>query len=124
MINSFPSSYNSIKKELLEQVNIAKAEFEDFQNSKMNIITEHFGRADTSVEICELSSGNTITVIHKDGEAKIFPSIYEMVCYETGHRENVERFYCDEEQLEFIYENFTDYQDIVANFDVENTKRK
>lgn len=90
----------------------------------MTIITEHFGRADTSIEIVELSPGNTITVVHKDGEAKIFPSIYEMVCYEQGMRENVDRFYCDEKQLEFVYENFTSYQDIVNNFDVKNTKRK
>jgi translation elongation factor P/translation initiation factor 5A len=87
------------------------------------IITEHFGKADTSVEVVELSNGN-ITVIHKDGEAIIFSSIYEMTIYSTNPHTSCERFYCKEEQLEFVYENFTDYQDIVDNFDVKNTKRK
>jgi len=88
-----------------------------------NIITEHFGKADTSIEICELSSSNTITTIHKDGEAIIFPSIYEAFKYERGQGIEVERFYCAEEQLEYIYENFVSYQDIVNNFDVKTTKR-
>ena len=86
------------------------------------IITEHFGKADTSIEICELSPGNNITVIHKDGEAIIFISIYEAIKYQFSHE--IERFYCDEEQLGFIYEYFTSYQDIIDNFDVEHTKRK
>ena len=87
-----------------------------------HIITEHFGKADTSIEVVELSSGN-ITTIHKDGEAIIFPSIYEAFQYESGQGIEVERFYCAEEQLEYIYENFVSYQDIVNNFDVKITKR-
>lgn len=88
-----------------------------------NIITEHFGKADTSIEICELSAGNNITVIYKDGEAIIFISMYEAVQYQHSHEHEIERFYCNEEQLEFIYNNFTSYQDIIDNFDVKNTKR-
>ena len=88
------------------------------------IITEHFGRADTSVEICELSSGNTITTIHKDGEAIIFPSIYEAFLYASTGDNVIERFYCDEKQLEYVYENFDSYEDIVNNFDITIGKRK
>lgn len=86
------------------------------------VITEHFGKADTSIEIVELGSSN-ITVIHKDGEAIVFPSIYDSFLYEDTGDNVIERFYCYEEQLEFIYNNFTSYQDIVNNFDVKNTKR-
>lgn len=89
-----------------------------------NIITEHFGKANTSIEICELSPGNNITVIHKDGEAIIFPSIHEAACYRLYSKNNIDRFYCDEIQLEFVYENFNSYQDIKDNFNIENTKRK
>ena len=87
------------------------------------LVSEHFGRADTSIEIDELSKG-TITVIHKDGEAIIFPSIYVMCMYQTSGSDSLERFYCDESQLDFVYSNFKDYYDIVNNFDAENTKRK
>ena len=90
----------------------------------MKIFSEHFGKADTSIEIVELSEGNHITVIHKDGEAIIFPSIHTAFLYESTGNNDVERFYCDEVQLEFVYENFTNYYDIKNNFDVETTKRK
>jgi len=42
----------------------------------------------------------------------------------TMHGRQEERFYCNEEQLEFVYENFNSYQDIKDNFNVKNTKRK
>ncbi len=124
-INSSPYLKESdLSVILLHLVSQVEREFEN----KRNIITEHFGRADTSVEIVELSAGNNITVIHRDGEAIIFPSIYLGMVYkfygEQTFGEKIDRIYCNEDQLEFVYENFTYYQDIKDNFDVENTKRK
>ena len=37
---------------------------------------------------------------------------------------DVERFYCEESQLDFVIENFKSFEDIADNFDIINTKRK
>lgn len=93
------------------------------REKKFNIISEHFGRADRTVEIVQLSDSD-ISVYHIDGEAIIFPSIYEMFEYHKTGSNAIQRFYCDEAQLDFVYSNFKDYYDIVNNFDIKNTKRK
>jgi hypothetical protein len=90
---------------------------------KYKVQNEHFGRADQLIEIATLEKASVCTII-KDGEATIFPSIYDATKYVFTKNNAIERFYCNEEQLEFIYSYFADYYDISSNFDVETSKRK
>ena len=86
------------------------------------IISEYFGKADTSIWVIALEESN-ICLTHVDGEAIIFPDIYSMGQYHFSGIQ-VERYYCDESQIDFVTENFKSFADIADNFDIVNTKRK
>ena len=65
---------------------------------------EHFRKADELYECRHDDDGNGIHVFIKDGEAIVFPSLYDLflrVC----EGEEVERFYCSEEFLSQLYES-------------------
>lgn len=69
------------------------------------IHTEHLRKADESYEIRHDNNGNAIHVYHTDGEAIVFPSLFDMITYLfTSVTTNVERFYLDESQLGMLYE--------------------
>lgn len=106
------------------------SQFEERHEEKQNVtktsyrmIDEHFGKADTSIEIVDLGEGN-ICVIHSGGMAEIYQSIHDMASKRFLSKSNIEYLTCEEKQLEFIYTYFKDYYDIKNNFDVINTKRK
>ncbi len=68
------------------------------------IHTEHFDKADCSYEIRHDNNGNAIHVLHKDGEAIVFPSIYDLFNYESTGDSSIERFYLNESDLDKLYE--------------------
>lgn len=66
--------------------------------------TEHFGKADATYEIRHDNNDNAIHVLIKDGEACVFPSLYDLVQYQFFGRQ-VERIYCLEKELSKYYES-------------------
>lgn len=112
-VNEYKSFMESVEK--TEKPKLVKTSY--------RMVDEHFGKADTSIEIVDLGEGN-ICVIHRDGEAKIYQSIYDMASKEFLDNSPIECLFVQEKQLEFIYTYFKDYYDIKNNFDIINTKRK
>jgi hypothetical protein len=65
---------------------------------------EHLRKADELYEVRHDNDGNAIHIFIKDGEAIIFPTLWDLIshqCY-NGIPE-VERFYLDEEELINLY---------------------
>lgn len=64
---------------------------------------EHLVKADELYEIRHDSNGNAIHVFIKDGEAIVFPTLWDFIKYEILGDANVERFYLGEHELVNLY---------------------
>ena len=67
------------------------------------IHNEHFQKADDSYEVRHDGNGNAIHVYIKDGEAIVFPTMYDCGTYLYIRDNDIERFYILEENLEWLY---------------------
>lgn len=65
---------------------------------------EHLRKADENYEIRHDNSGNVIHVYYTDGEAIVFPTLHDLVI-RVYFGEESERFYCEEEFLNDLYES-------------------
>lgn len=70
---------------------------------------EHFRKADESYEIRHDNIGNAIHVFITDGEAIVFPTLFDFFSYCYLGRPNIERFYLEERLLDNLY-SFEEYQ--------------
>jgi hypothetical protein len=66
---------------------------------------EMLRKADESYEIRHDHHGNAIHVYIKDGDAIVFPSLWDLIQYEFMGGSNIERFYVAEEQLSDLYDS-------------------
>jgi hypothetical protein len=64
---------------------------------------EHLRKADELYEVRHDDNSNAIHVFIKDGEAIIFPSLWDLVQYKYLGVNDIERFYLDEEELSKLY---------------------
>lgn len=69
----------------------------------MALHNEHLAKADESYEIRHDNNGNAIHVFIKDGEARVFPSLWDLIRYEYLGDSYVERFYLNEHELTNLY---------------------
>lgn len=72
---------------------------------------EHLRKADELYECRHDNNGNAIHVYIKDGEAIVFPTLFDLIRYEYLGGSNVERFYLNEHELCNLYghENYDYY---------------
>lgn len=64
---------------------------------------EHLRRADELYECRHDDNGNAIHVFIKDGEAIVFPTLWDLIIYEYFGHSDVERFYLSEHELVNLY---------------------
>jgi hypothetical protein len=69
----------------------------------MALHNEHLRKADESYEIRHDNNGNAIHVFIKDGEAIVFPTLWDLIRYEYLGDSYVERFYLNEHELTNLY---------------------
>lgn len=67
------------------------------------IHNEHFDKADRTYEVRHDNNGAAIHVLIKDGEAIIYPTLYDLYLHFNSGVQ-VERMYVSEEDLGDIYE--------------------
>lgn len=89
------------------------------------IHNEHFRKADDLYEIWHDDKGNAIHIYIKDGEAIIFPTLYDMVMYTTTGDNSIERTYLNEDRLSEIPDtisyNYYAIRDWIAKGVLEDT---
>lgn len=84
------------------------------------IYTEHFDKADRSYECRHNDNGDVIHVLHKDGEAIVFPTLWDLACYHFSGDSEIERFYLDEADLNRLYEcEYYDYYRVKQFYESE-----
>ena len=83
----------------------------------MNVLSEHWRKADETVEVCSKDLGNLIVFI-KDGDAIIFGSLWDFVRY-NQHGEQITRVYCSEDDLSTIYEKYDSFEDLLNSNDYD-----
>ena len=65
---------------------------------------EHLRKSDELYEVRHDNNGEAIHVIIKDGEAIIFPTLWDFIqYYHLGKGDKIERFYLSENELEQLY---------------------
>lgn len=69
----------------------------------MALHNEHLAKADESYEVRHDNNGNAIHVFIKDGEARVFPTLWDLIRYEYLGDSYVERFYLNEHELTNLY---------------------
>lgn len=67
------------------------------------IHNENIRKADEAYEVRHDDNGNAIHVFIKDGEAIVFPTMWDLVSHCYNAVPDVERFYLDEEELALLY---------------------
>jgi hypothetical protein len=75
----------------------------------MAIHNEHLRKADESYEVRHDNNGNAIHVFIKDGEAIIFPTLWDLIRYQYLGDSDVDRLYVSEDELSEIYEDDYSY---------------
>ena len=64
---------------------------------------EHLRKADELYECRHDNNGNAIHLYIQDGEARIFPTLWDLIRYEYFGYSDVERFYLYEHELTNLY---------------------
>ena len=80
---------------------------------------EHLAKADELYECRHDDNGNAIHVFIKDGEAIVFPTLWDLIRYEYLGDSHVERFYLNEHELVNLYgsDNY-DYQSLKYEYEL------
>lgn len=87
-------------------------------NTHTMLHNEHLRKADESYEIRHDHNGNAIHVFIKDGEAIVFPTLWDLIEYQYLGVPNTERFYVSEADLSTLYESRSySYYDLKAEAD-------
>jgi hypothetical protein len=64
---------------------------------------ENLRKADESYEVRHDNDGNAIHVFIKDGEAIVFPTLWDLISHTYLAAPDVERFYLSEDKLDALY---------------------